>query len=110
LGLDLEIETGFDHLHHGSKRRGKTTLRKSHHGLATNPKAARSPMKGAALNKQSAEKTRLIQALVMCLKGAIFFPMLTWKETLRIVCLCRVSVRQSSPKEVPEKILNSPRI
>ena len=70
-GLDLEIETGSITCIMGRNGVGKTTLLKAIMGLLP-IKSGEITMKGAVLINK-AQKNALIQALVMCLKGAIFF-------------------------------------
>ncbi|MFT6655821.1 MAG: urea transport system ATP-binding protein, partial [Marinomonas primoryensis] len=74
-GLDLEIETGSITCIMGRNGVGKTTLLKAIMGLLP-IKSGEITMKGAALNKQSAEK-RAYSGIGYVPQGRDIFPMLT---------------------------------
>lgn len=105
-GLDLEIETGSITCIMGRNGVGKTTLLKAIMGLLP-IKSGEITMKGAALNKQSAEK-RAYSGIGYVPQGRDIFPMLTVEENLRIGLPVRSKRTTDSPKgsskEIPEKI------
>jgi len=105
-GLDLEIETGSITCIMGRNGVGKTTLLKAIMGLLP-IKSGEITMKGAALNKQSAEK-RAYSGIGYVPQGRDIFPMLTVEENLRIGLPVRskrtTDSSKGSSKEIPEKI------
>jgi urea transport system ATP-binding protein len=105
-GLDLEIETGSITCIMGRNGVGKTTLLKAIMGLLP-IKSGEITMKGAMLNKQSAEK-RAYSGIGYVPQGRDIFPMLTVEENLRIGLPVRSKRTTDSPKgsskEIPEKI------
>lgn len=105
-GLDLEIETGSITCIMGRNGVGKTTLLKAIMGLLP-IKSGEITMKGAMLNKQSAEK-RAYSGIGYVPQGRDIFPMLTVEENLRIGLPVRGKRTTDSPKgsskEIPEKI------